>query len=206
MDVQQSKQDEAQFETLIEGLMQSQYGCCDNFFAADTVIGLRDNIQRMSAAGEMHQAGVGNKADFQQKQLFRGDRIKWLEAESDNEHEAYFLLKLGHFIKHLNKTCYTAINGFESHYASYEQKSFYKRHLDQFKTDKSRKYSIILYLNDSWQVEDGGLLSLYPADAPEKKIAPLAGRLVFFRSDEMEHEVHPSFTRERQSVAGWFKG
>jgi len=36
-------------------------------------------------------------------------------------------------------------------------------------------------------------------------LSPIGGRMVFFSSDEMEHEVHPSFTRERISIAGWFK-
>ena len=35
--------------------------------------------------------------------------------------------------------------------------------------------------------------------------SPMGGRMVFFKSDEMEHEVHPSFTRERISIAGWLK-
>ena len=56
-----------------------------------------------------------------------------------------------------------------------------------------------------WEDKDGGMLSLYPLIGGQKDIAPLEGRMVFFRSDEMEHEVHPSTTRERKSIAGWLK-
>ena len=43
---------------------------------------------------------------------------------------------------------------------------------DQFKTDKGRQYSIILYLNDSWQIADDGMLSLYPEGKPKENISP----------------------------------
>jgi SM-20-related protein len=35
-----------------------------------------------------------------------------------------------------------------------------------------------------------------------KDFLPMAGRLVIFRSDEIEHEVLPA-TRERLSITGW---
>jgi SM-20-related protein len=49
------------------------------------------------------------------------------------------------------------------------------------------------------------MLSLYPENGICVNISPIEGRIVFFKSDEMEHEVHPSFTRDRKSIAGWFK-
>ncbi len=62
---------------------------------------------------------------------------------------------------------------------------------------------MVLYLNKDWKTEDDGLLSLYPSKMPQKDISPIAGRMVFFKSDEMEHEVHPSKSRDRKSIAGW---
>ncbi|WP_205635399.1 2OG-Fe(II) oxygenase [Flavivirga aquatica] len=128
-----------------------------------------------------------------------------MEEQSKNKYETLYLNKIWWFINHLNKTCFTSIKTFESHYANYEQGSFYKRHLDQFKNEKGRKYSIVLYLNQNWKDEDDGKLSLYPLNRAQKNISPLEGRMVFFRSDKMEHEVHPSLTRERRSIAGWLK-
>jgi len=194
-----------QFETLIMGLINNNYGCCDDFTSKSTSAGLRNNLNRLNKIGKMHQSGIGNKDGYQKNRSIRGDKIKWMVENSKDEYEAIIQKKIEHFIEHLNSTCYTSINQFESHYASYEPKSFYKRHLDQFKNNNQRKFSMILYLNENWKEEDGGVLTLYPKNAEQINIAPIEGRMVFFRSDEMEHEVHPSFTRERVSIAGWLK-
>ena len=194
-----------QFEKLIEGLIDDNYGCCNDFILPAIVTGLRRNIQALSESGSMEPSGIGNKADFQNDKGIRGDKINWIKEQSTNQFELVYLKKVEKFISYLNKTCYTSIQSFESHYSNYEKKSFYKRHIDQFKTEKGRKYSIVLYLNQNWKEEDGGMLSLYPKDEEQINISPLGGRMVFFRSDEMEHEVHASFTRERRSIACWLK-
>jgi SM-20-related protein len=41
-------------------------------------------------------------------------------------------------------------------------------------------------------------------DGQEIKINPEAGRIVFFESDKIEHEVLPA-NRQRMSVTGWLK-
>ncbi|MEB2779115.1 2OG-Fe(II) oxygenase [Algoriphagus sp. C2-6-M1] len=194
-----------QFEELIQGLIDNKYGCVNDFILPSTVTGLRDTIQSLSASGNLRLAGIGNSIDIKQDKGIRGDKINWIQDHSVNPFEIIYLKKVGKFIAHLNKTCFTSIKSFESHYSNYEKNSFYKRHIDQFKSEKGRKFSIILYLNQDWTVEDGGMLSLYPAAGAQKDIYPVGGRLVFFRSDEMEHEVQPSLTRERKSIAGWFK-
>jgi SM-20-related protein len=83
----------------------------------------------------------------------------------------------------------------------YPPGSFYKRHLDQFRKDDHRKLSVICYLNEDWHEEHGGQLRMY---LPEETVdfLPLAGRLVCFRSDQIEHEVIAG-TRERRSLTGW---
>lgn len=197
--------EQKQFEGLINGLISKNYGCSDNFIKPITINGLRNKISGFKNTGEMYPAGIGNHHIFNQNKQIRGDTIKWLDQLSEDEHETIFLNKMDHFIEYLNESCFTSINRFESHYSSYAQNSFYKKHLDQFQNDRGRKYSVILYLNEKWKKEDGGKLSLYPEGGRKKNIAPLGGRLVFFRSDEMVHEVQPSLTRERMSIAGWFK-
>ena len=194
-----------QFEALIQGLIDNEYGCCNDFIMPDTVSGLSTNIQKLSESDGLKPSGFGNKQDFKKDTGIRGDKINWIEGQSPNPFEITYLNKIEKFILYLNKTCFTAIKSFESHYSSYEKSSFYKRHVDQFKNEKGRKYSIVLYLNEDWKKEDGGLLSLYPKAGEQINISPLGGRMVLFRSDEMEHEVYPSFTRERNSIAGWLK-
>jgi len=198
-------QEQTQFEGLVQGLIENKYGCCDDFVSPSTLAGLNTSLQALIVADKMKAAGLGNKHDLHLDSLIRGDKIYWIDDQSIDQYEEIYLNKIRSFISYLNSSCFTSINSFECHYARYEQMSFYKRHIDQFKTEKGRKYSIVLYLNENWQEEDGGLLSLYPNGDNKIDIAPIAGRIVFFRSDEMEHEVHPSFTRDRRSIAGWLK-
>ncbi|MFT6851230.1 MAG: SM-20-related protein [Sphingobacteriales bacterium] len=197
--------EEKQFEGLIQGLIDNDYACCDNFINQSTTSGLRTNIESLNETGKMKPSGVGNKSAFHQDKQIRGDKINWIGDQSTNPFEMVYLKKINNFILYLNRTCYASIKSFESHYSNYDKKSFYKRHLDQFKNEKGRKYSTILYLNDGWKDEDGGNLTLHPKNKAQVNISPSGGRLVFFRSDEMEHEVHPSFTRNRNSIAGWLK-
>jgi SM-20-related protein len=197
--------EQRQFEELIQGLIDHDYGCCNDFINSDTVIGLAANVQNLSMLGNLKVSGFGNKKDFQINNHIRGDQIGWIGEQSTDQFELIYLKKIAKFIIHLNQTCFTSLKSFESHYSIYEKGSFYKRHLDQFKNEKGRKYSIVLYLNQDWLEEDGGLLCLYPKDKPQINISPLGGRMVFFRSDEMEHEVSASLTRDRKSIAGWLK-
>ena len=201
----QEEQEQSQFEGLIQGLVDDEYGCCNGFMIPSTVVGLGDNIQRLDKSGDMKSSGFGNKSDFKKDDSIRGDKISWIEGKSTNEFELIYLNKIEKFIAYLNKTCFTSIQNFESHYSTYEKRNFYKRHIDQFKNEKGRKYSIVLYLNQGWKPEDGGMLSLHPKKGKQVDISPLGGRMVLFRSDEMEHEVHASFTRDRRSIAGWLK-
>ena len=196
--------DEQQFEELISGLNDREYGICDNFLDRDTLSGLREKLLHHHALGEMQPAGVGKKFDYVKNTEVRGDVIRWLDPKSDNRHERAFLFKLERFIHYLNVTCYTGIKNYEFHYAYYEAGSFYKRHIDRFRSDRGREFSLILYLNSDWSPEYGGKLTLYLEDE-ELSIAPLEGRVVFFRSDRTEHEVHPSIGRPRLSIAGWLK-
>lgn len=193
-----------QFELLINGLIDNEYGSVDSFFKQETITGLRNTLLKHFCKGAMHPAGIGRNFDYQKNLTVRGDLIKWLSPNSGNVYEQLFFEKISQFTAHLNQTCYTGINDFEFHYALYDVGSFYKKHLDQFKSDKGRKFSFILYLNEDWEKEEGGNLTLYLKDKCSS-IYPIENRIVFFASDKLEHEVHPSFKRPRMSIAGWLK-
>jgi len=149
----------------------------------------------------MHPAGVGKNFTYQKNTKVRGDLISWLDENSRDPAERIFLDTVQQFCKYLNQTCFTGINGFEFHYALYKTGSFYKRHLDQFHLDRGRKFSMVTYLNEDWRPEYGGELVLYLEEG-EVVIPPEAGKVVFFKADEIEHEVRPAL-RERMSIAGW---
>ncbi len=193
-----------QFEALIEGLLEDRFGTSSNFLEPDLITGLRQRLLANHAAGSMHPAGIGQKFDFKRNLSIRGDVIQWLEENSTDPYEQAFQERIQAFILYLNRTCYTGINTWEFHYAYYETGSFYQRHLDQFKHDRRRKFSFIVYLNDQWTTEDGGQLRLFTPNG-EVHLDPQGGRAVLFKSDELEHEVLPARLRPRLSIAGWLK-
>ena len=82
--------------------------------------------------------------------------------------------------------------------------SYYARHIDQFKGDDARQFSMITYLNTDWEGTDGGELVLYLPDR-DQVILPKGGRTVFFRANEIEHEVKVA-RKDRYSITGWLKG
>ena len=193
----------AQFDELIDGYIQNQAGICNQFLDDRLTTELRKNLEVLNQRDELSPAGTGLGVSKVYDMQVRSDKIYWIDKSSTNEFELEFIDKVEAFISYLNSTCYTGINDYEFHYAIYEPGSFYKRHLDQFRNNSARKFSFITYLNDDWQETDGGHLVIYPGDKTEK-ITPLGGRTVFFKSDELEHEVNPA-NRTRMSLTGWLK-
>ena len=191
------------FDLLIDSYLDNKIGIDTDFFNEDLSIGLQQNILQLQKDDLMTNAGIGNATTRDTKQTMRKDKIYWMDKSSDNKYEQEFLRLVEDFIEYLNRTCYTGINGYEFHYAVYEQGSFYKRHRDQFKNDSDRKFSLINYLNNDWQEEDGGQLLVYH-DKAVQNILPHSQTTVFFKSDEMEHEVTKA-NRCRMSVSGWLK-
>jgi SM-20-related protein len=191
------------FDILIDSYMDNNIGIDAGFLTEKLSNGLQENILQLQQDNMMVAAGIGNNEVKDAHQKMRGDKIYWMDKSHDNIYEQEFLLHIENFIERLNSTCYTGINGFEFHYAVYEEGSFYKRHKDQFKNDSNRKYSLISYLNTNWLQEDGGQLVVYQNETAQT-IQPHAQTSVFFKSDEMEHEVSMA-NRSRMSITGWLK-
>ena len=90
-------EDTHQFEALIQGLIDNQYGCCNDFLLPSTMEGLRSNMTTLNAAGNMKEAGIGNKTDFQKDKLIRSDKVNWIEGDSTDTYEAVYLKKIWMF-------------------------------------------------------------------------------------------------------------
>ncbi len=191
-------------EQLISSLLEQSYGVVNNYFAPELVSNLRRILLEKRKTGEMHSARIGKNFHSQKNLEIRGDTICWIDKATKDPFEMEFLRTIENFISYLNRTCYTSINDYEFHYAYYETGSFYRRHKDQFKNDQGRKFSLVTYLNDDWQYDNDGKLILYLEESIEAFILPEGGKVVFFKSDEIEHEVLPA-TRPRFSIAGWLK-
>lgn len=198
---------ENQFEILIDGILEQGYGVVDDFLSAAEVTVLAQRLHERRVEGAFREAGIGNGQAAVEKQI-RGDEILWLDEANATPEELAFLNRIGEFVQYVNRTCYLGLRDYEFHYALYPAGTYYKRHLDQFRTDSRRRLSVICYLNTNWQESDGGQLALYlpQPDGSEQTLtlAPLGGRLVCFESGKLEHEVLPA-TRERLSVTGWLK-
>jgi SM-20-related protein len=191
------------FDLLIDSYLENNIGIDIRFLNEKLSLGLRQNILQLQKDDMLSTAGIGNDAQQDAQQKMRSDKIYWMDKDHDNIYEQEFLQLIDNFIERLNSTCYTGINAYEFHYAVYEEGSFYKKHKDQFKNDSNRKYSLIAYLNENWLEEDGGQLLLFQ-DESTQKISPDSQTAVFFKSDEMEHEVIKA-NRTRLSISGWLK-
>lgn len=197
---------EQQFEKIIEGVLANGYAICDDFLDIAEVKSLLATFSLRYEAGKFKQAGIGQLSEVQKSMLIRGDEILWLEVDSTDAAERILLDKNQAFINYLNQTCYLGIIDTEIHFAKYNIGKFYRRHRDTFQAKKGRILSVIYYLNLNWLPENGGNLVIYTQENDLEKgvsIAPLAGRMVCFESEKLDHEVTEAFA-ERFSITGWF--
>jgi SM-20-related protein len=188
------------FEAIADGLAEHGYAVIDQFLSQQEVEALLE-LPVFTTQSSLKKAGIGNNQTVQIQEGIRGDYIAWLNKATAEAPALVYMNQLEELIAYLNRALFLSLKDYEIHFTAYPAGSFYKRHLDQFKNDDHRKLSVICYLNPHWKDEEGGQLRMYlPEDAVD--IFPLAGRLVCFRSDQIEHEVLPA-TRERLSITGW---
>ncbi|MCY7310790.1 MAG: 2OG-Fe(II) oxygenase [Bacteroidota bacterium] len=191
------------FNTLINGFIDTKIGIVENFVSKQLAVRLTENLNRLFTNKQLQSAGTGNNVLVPHNKLFRSDIIYWLDRKHDDPYENNFFDLIDEFVSYLNSSCYTAITGYEFHYALYEKGSFYKKHIDQFRNNDSRQFSMIIYLNEDWQPADGGELCIHHADSLQK-ISPVTGKTVFFKSSELAHEVLVT-NKPRLSIVGWLK-
>jgi SM-20-related protein len=192
------------YEKVITDILERQYSIIDDFFSIDQVNLLRASLLQKHEENEFKKAAIGNQFTEKIIKTIRGDFISWIDESTANEAEKIFFNKIDHFTNYLNSTCYLGICQKEFHYALYPKNTFYKRHLDTFQNDDSRKLSIVCYLNsEDWQKDFGGELVIYK-DTEEITIYPLKGRMVVFESQLLEHEVK-TVVQNRLSITGWLK-
>ncbi|WP_428658000.1 2OG-Fe(II) oxygenase [Runella sp.] len=192
------------FDNLMDSIAEQSYGVVDFFLTSEEISALVVTLRERHSAGSFKKAGIGQGNDQHVQAQIRGDQILWLDEHSTVVVEQVYFQKINTLIQCLNRSCYLGLKDFELHYALYPIGTFYKRHLDRFKTDSHRKISIICYLNEDWQAADGGELVIYLPGNQPIKIAPFGGRLVCFEADLLEHEVLPA-THERLSLTGWLR-
>jgi SM-20-related protein len=188
------------FDELIDSYLATNVGTVSNFLSTSLSAHLVDNINALYTDDLLLSAGTGNNKLVNHDKLVRSDKIYWLDRLHNNIHENDFFDLMDRFVSHLNSSCYAGITGYEFHYTLYEKGSFYKRHLDNFKQNGTRAFSMIMYLNTE---VSGGALRIYQGE-DFRDIAPNSGKSVFFKSDQLEHEVLITHL-PRMSITGWLK-
>lgn len=182
--------------------MDKGFESVDNWLAPEQLACLRKSLLSNYESHRFHFAGIGNRENLQVVGRIRNDHIFWLDPSTASECERLFLEKIDQYVQYLNRSLYSGIRSHEFQYAVYEQGSFYKKHVDRFKNDDRRQFSMVFYLTECWKEGDGGELLIY-ADESITRIQPVPGRMVFFKSD-IPHEVLPT-NGIRLSLTGWLK-
>lgn len=190
----------AVFHQIADGLAEQGYAVIDHFLSPSEAGSVLQSDEFLNHKLHFKKAAIG-KVDKQINEGIRGDYIQWIDPVTAPHGEQIYLSRLREMIAFLNQNLYLSLKDVEIHRTVYPVGTRYQRHLDQFRTDDHRKLSIICYLNADWKPDEGGQLRIH-LPSGEQNILPELGRLVCFRSDEIEHEVLPA-TRERYSLTGW---
>jgi SM-20-related protein len=191
----------SQLNKLADQIAENSFAVIDDFLSNEEIDSILALQGFKNGLLQFKKAGIGKNQDKQINEAIRGDYIQWIDPNNAEPPLLTYLGKLKQMIAFVNQSLFLSLKDCEVHQTIYPIGSFYKRHLDQFKKDDHRKLSVICYLNKDWKEADGGQLRMFIGHE-SKDVLPVAGRLVCFRSDLLEHEVLPA-TRERLSLTGW---
>ncbi len=165
--------------------------------------GLREAAAQRLARQDFRPAHIGRGDNQRREADIRGDRLCWLQENGG--WESAYLAWMDTLRHTLNRELFLGLREFEAHYAHYPVGAFYRPHVDRHRDSNARVISAVFYLNDHWQPDEGGELVIYDeAGSPVAKELPEGGKLALFMSEDVLHEVLPA-TRERWSIAGWFR-
>jgi SM-20-related protein len=195
-----------QDRAVAEAIAASGWAVVADFMESELISDLRAECRRFVAEGVLRVAAVGGGARRQIRSDIRTDQIHWLDEAGVTAPQGRYLARFETLRLALNRELQLGLLEFESHFSRYAQGAFYRQHLDQFRGDRRRRLSCVLYLNENWGREDGGELRLHlnAGEGKFKDVLPIGGTLVLFLSERFAHEVLPG-KRERLSLAGWFK-
>jgi SM-20-related protein len=191
-------------ELISHNISVQGYHLIDEFLTQDHYQALIRYAQNLHQQGVFRSARIGQKVQAHHNNAIRTDEICWLEEESTERSVQAYLKQTNELASKLNRTLFLGLTEFETHFAVYQPGAYYKKHVDQFATNKTRKISCVYYLNELWQEDFGGELILYSKeDQPLQKVYPKGNRFICFNS-ELPHEVCLTH-HTRYSITGWMK-
>ncbi len=187
-------------------LAEQQWLCKKDVFSPEQLKKLQQIAHNRWQQGQFRSARIGRGHEQQEQKNIRSDEILWLDPMDP---ELLFFAEICNKMQtELAQGLMLPIQNYELHWARYPANSGgYDEHLDQSNAKDlfhgERLITLVLYLNDSWQSEDGGQLKMR---LPDKimTIEPQCGTLMLFRSDSLWHQVIPA-KKDRWSLTGWFR-
>ena len=191
-------------EILIDKLCTEGFYIIEDFLKEEQYRALQTLAEEHYAQGLFREAKIGLNVGLHKNEAIRKDEILWLTGNEMNPTIEFFLARINQLLQLLNQFIFLGLHEFETHFALYQPGSYYKKHVDQFAHQKTRKISFVYYLNEAWKPEYGGELTLYTQkDELIQKVIPQGNRFICFNS-ELPHEV--SLTHQpRYSITGWMK-
>ncbi|WP_244946907.1 2OG-Fe(II) oxygenase [Legionella israelensis] len=191
-------------DRIADDIYHQGFSVIDSFLPIDDYKDLLLTVQTMHSNGLFQIAKIGRKFQAIENSNIRSDKIAWLDHSSNNKAIESYFSRTNQIASILNKSFFLGLNDFEAHFSVYLPGTFYRKHVDQFKSTQDRRISCVYYLNEGWQENDGGQLKLYDyAHQPLIHLLPLGNRFVCFKSD-LAHEVCETH-QTRYSIAGWMK-
>ncbi|MNK73483.1 2OG-Fe(II) oxygenase superfamily protein [compost metagenome] len=192
---------------MISELSQKNWSSSSEVFSLEFTRELVQECHRLSSAGAFTKAAIGRGTTKGIHTEIRGDYTYWIYENEASPLEKQFLSVLQEVQDQLNRELYLGLQRVETHYALYPPQSGYQQHVDNPHGAGHRRITFVLYLNENWQEEHGGKLTLFNPEQDSEvliQIAPCVGTFVLFCSDVFPHQVETSYA-PRMSLTGWFR-
>jgi hypoxia-inducible factor (prolyl hydroxylase) len=201
-----------------EGLLRDNYAVVDTFMDPREAQLLRDEVQLLHADGRMKPGEIGAGVlggDGSLRASMRSDHAVYMEGSEPFVQQYMkrhirrvdiFAQKIAILLNAIAPEHTWAGAGRTKVMATFysgETNSYYCPHIDN-PNSNGRKLTALLYLNEGWRPEHGGVLRMKPA-GKQIDVAPLFNRMLVFWSDRRcPHEVLPAQGRDRFAVTVWY--
>lgn len=204
--MQSESMDEESIRSIVESIGVRGYVVQAAWLSAPMIGALAEESRSAYAQGLFHPAQVGIGGSRQRVSSVRSDQVLWLSETqgAQNAASCEALRRFEQLRVALNSALMLGLFEMEAHFALYQPGTFYAKHVDRFRDSDTRVLSLVLYLNENWQSEDGGQLCIDLPEGGVLRVEPTGGTLVAFLSERFAHQVLPA-RRERLSLAGWLK-
>ena len=210
--------------------LSNSYDINDDYFSKFLINDCLVEALSLNQENYMNIKGIGKETSYTINKEYRSDKSCWITPNLCQEKNLIGMKTLIKQImsqvkewKNSNSLIQTLLgekpNDYSFQLALYEGNgAHYVKHLDSHRVSKTeRKLTIIVYLNDC---NDGGNLRLYHYDDNNNNdtksklnhkddninqytdVQPIAGRMVVFESEKIEHEVLPTF-ESRYALTVW---